>query len=360
MKSIFTTLLVAAAFTTGFSSCSDEDTPTPPPTICPTTEVDGLYVINSGNYGAGNSSLSFIDTKAEEVTNDFFRNANGMSLGDVAQSMSIYDDRGWIVVNNSSVIFAIDPATGKEKGRIDSGLTSPRNIYFVSSTKAYVTQLYDNRIAVVNPTNYSVTNYITIPEMEAASGSTEQMVISGNYAYCTCWSYQKSVVKIDLTTDRVIAKTEVGIQPKDIVIDADGNLRILTDGGWDGNPLGYEAPAIVTLNPSTMQVTSTMSMTLGDYVSNLTISPDGSTLYWLNGNKVMCIGIHETAFPTTPYVQGVAYLNAMTIDPTNGDLYVADALDYVQRGAIYRYVDGELTDTYTVGIIPTSFCWFKK
>ena len=42
----------------------------------------------------------------------------------------------------------------------------------------------------------------------------------------------------------------------------------------------------------------------------------------------------------------------------NGDVYVADAIDYVQNCVVLRYsAEGELLDTFTVGIIPGAFCW---
>lgn len=352
MKRFFYFAAIAASFT--LTSCSDDDNG---PVIDPVEPSEGVFIVNSGNFGAGNSSLSYLSTATNSVSNNLFRTANGMSLGDVAQSMTMANGLGWVVVNNSGVIFAIDPDTYKEKGRIDKGLTSPRNIYFINSTKAYVTQLYDNRIAIVDPAACSVTGYITVPGMEAATGSTENIVLKDGYAYCTCWSYNKTVIKIDTATNTIVGSVEVGVQPKDIVLDANGDLRVLTDGGWNGNPIGYEAPSIVTINPADMKVKKTMTMELGDYVSNLMVADNGKELYWVNANKVMKMNYDANALPTDPYVMGMAYLNALTIDPANGDLLVADAIDYVQQGAVYRYHNGELTDTYTVGIIPNAFCW---
>ena len=39
--------------------------------------------------------------------------------------------------------------------------------------------------------------------------------------------------------------------------------------------------------------------------------------------------------------------------------YVADAIDYQQKGIVYRYSpEGELLDEFRVGIIPGAFCWY--
>ena len=84
---------------------------------------DGLFITNEGNFQYGNATLSYYDPETKTVENEVFYRANAMKLGDVAQSMTIRNDVGWVVVNNSHVIFAIDINTFKEVGRI-TGLTS--------------------------------------------------------------------------------------------------------------------------------------------------------------------------------------------------------------------------------------------
>lgn len=319
--------------------------------------AEGLFIVNEGNFQYGNATLSFYNPESGSVTNELFYRANGMRLGDVGQSMSIYDNRGWIVVNNSHVIFAIDLMTCRERGRIEN-LTSPRYICFINDEKAYVSQLWDNRIFIVNPRNYSITGYIEIPEMSRESGSTEQMVCDGRYVYCSCWSYQNRIIKIDSETDRVIDAVSIGVQPRSLVMDRYGKLWTVTDGGSEGNPVGNEVAALHRIDAMTLKTERRFLFRKGENPSSLQLNSEGDTLYWLN-DDVWRMDVNETFLPDEPFIdsRNTKYYG-LTISPETGDVYVADAIDYQQPGMIYRYSScGEMIDKFYCGVTPGAFCW---
>ena len=321
------------------------------------TSGAGLFVINEGNFQYGNASLSYYNPATKSVENEVFYRANAMKLGDVAQSMTIHNGIGWVVVNNSHVIFAIDLVTFKEVGRIEN-LTSPRYIHFISDEKAYVTQLWDNRIFIINPKRYEVTGYIECPNMTMESGSTEQMVQWGKYIYVNCWSYQNRILKIDTTTDKVVDELQVGIQPTSLVMDCYGKMWTITDGGYDGSPYGYEAPSLYRIDAETFTIEQEFRFAKGDAPSEVQLNGRGDKIYWLN-DDVWAMDVTADRVPVKPFIPySDTIYYGLTIDPRSGEVYVADAIDYVQAGKIYRYSEqGERLDEFYVGITPGAFCW---
>ncbi|ROT05010.1 YncE family protein [Muribaculaceae bacterium Isolate-104 (HZI)] len=317
----------------------------------------GLFITNEGNFQYGNATLSYYDPATNTVQNEVFFRANGFKLGDVAQSMSIHDNKGWIVVNNSHVIFAIDLETFKEIGRIEN-LTSPRYIHFINENKAYVTQLWDNRIFIVNPKRFEITGYIEVPDMTMESGSTEQMVQYGKYVYCNCWSYQNRIIKIDTETDRVVDELTIGIQPTSLVMDKYNKLWTITDGGYEGSPYGHEAPSLYRIDAETFTVEKQFRFKFGDWPSEVQLNGERDRLFWINYD-IWSMDVTADRVPVRPFLEYRQTLfYGLTVNPYNGDVYVADAIDYQQQGKIYRYSsEGELIDEFYVGIIPGAFCW---
>ena len=174
----------------------------------------GLFITCEGNFMWDNASLSYYDPETRRLENTVFLRANGMKLGDVAQSMTLHDGKGYVVVNNSGVIYVIDPDTFRITGLIEE-VVSPRQILFVDEQTAYISDLYDPRITVVDPRTNRIRSRIDMN----GHRSTEQMVLSGDRVLVNCWSYDNKILAIDTRTERLVDSLTVGWQPNSLVLD---------------------------------------------------------------------------------------------------------------------------------------------
>lgn len=314
---------------------------------------DGVFIVNEGNFMYGNASLSYYTPSVKKVENEVFIRSNGINLGDVAQSMTIYGNKGYIVVNNSSVIFVIDLATFSVTGTIGP-LTSPRYIHFVSGDKAYVTDLRNPGITVIDPETRSITGRIDTP----GHVSTEQMVRSGNYVFTNCWSHDNKILVIDATTDTVVDSVEVGRQPNSMVIDRNRKIWVLTDGGYTGNQSAAEEPALYRIDAASRTVEHIWRFASNDSPRRLCIDPDGGNIFFIN-KSIWKMSVDSDVLPSAPIIEyGGTIYYGLAVNPVSGDIYVADAIDYMQPGIIYRYSPaGELLDSFRGGINPGAFCF---
>ena len=130
LKTAVRALLCGAVFSVGgcmkYGPVPEEHFSYPMP---PGEEPEGVFIVCEGNFMYGNASLSFYLPSSGELQNEVFARANGMKLGDVAQSMTIHDGTAYIVVNNSGIVFGIDPETFRIE-RVIRGIGSPRYICF--------------------------------------------------------------------------------------------------------------------------------------------------------------------------------------------------------------------------------------
>ncbi len=336
-----------------FTSCMKDD-------MRPITEFNtgsaGVFIVCEGNFMYGNSSLSYYDSKKRENENTVFLRANGIPLGDVAQSLTINDSTAWIVINNSGKVYAIDVNTFKIKGKI-TGLTSPRYMRFISPDKAYISDMYAKIIYVVNPQTYSITNTISIHDSEGLyyRHSSEQMIIFENKMFVNSWSYDNKILVIDTDNDKLTDTIEVLKQPRKIVADKNKKLWVLCDGGFPGSEYTGDC-GIVRIDMENHQIEETFLLEKSGIASDMQINKTGDTIFLINGD-VYRFPVTTNQLPTNAWIEaGNRNLFAIGQDPGDYNIYISDAVDYMQSGVIYRYnPNAQCTDTFTVGITPNSF-----
>lgn len=309
----------------------------------------GLFITCEGNFMWDNASLSYYDPESRRLENTVFLRANGMKLGDVAQSMTLHDGKGYVVVNNSGVIYVIDPDTFRITGLIEE-VVSPRQILFVDEQTAYISDLYDPRITVVDPRTNRIRSRIDMN----GHRSTEQMVLSGDRVLVNCWSYDNKILAIDTRTERLVDSLTVGWQPNSLVLDRHGKLWTATDGR------SGEAPALWRIDAATLEVERRFELPADRPPSRLTLDAANDRLYFI-ARDVWRMSTQDESLPAEPFLPyaGTLYYG-LGIDPDTGEVYVADAIDYVQNGVVYRFTaEGQPVDTLRVGVIPGNFC-FKR
>ena len=83
---------------------------------------------------------------------------------------------------------------------------------------------------------------------------------------------------------------------------------------------------------------------------------ESDTIYFLN-NGVWRMSENDSILPMTPLIasSGNSFYG-LGIDAVRHEIYVSDAIDYVQKGKILRYYsDGTLKNSFLAGIIPGDF-----
>ncbi len=361
--------LCAALALIGLAACSSYDDPEEAVFL---EEGRGVFVLCEGNYQSGNASLSYYDPEMRTVENGVFRRANDRKLGDTGQAIVLSDGVAYITVENSGIIWGMDAETFRVRGQLTTGdtehMTNPRYMLPVSQTKAYITDLYAPYITIFNPQTYTYIGSIPTGQPTAYGySSTEQLVQWGKYVFANCWCYSRNILVIDTEKDAVCDSITLSSwQPKRMVMDSRGKLWVITDGGYgtEHETFQNDVPHLYRIDAETWEIEDDWEMDSDEASVELALDATGSYIYILN-NDIYRMGITESHPPVRPFIEAPTdedgsrhKLYGIGVDPHNGDIYVGDAVDYMQSGTVYRYTaEGSLTDSFRVGINPNGFAF---
>lgn len=282
-----------------------------------------VFVINEGNYGSGNASVSLFDPGSGESVEDYYKFRNGSVAGDVAQSLSRINGNYYLVINNSNKILICNDAFLKT-GQINS-LRSPRYILQVSNQKAYVSDLYDDAISIVNLNSNVKTG--SIP----CKGKTEKMLMLYNKVFVTntesSYLYVINPVK-DIIEDSIY----VGVWASSLVSDKNDKVWVLS-----GGEKNKQAARLSRIDPIGNVVETFFDFGADDLPSNLCINKTRDSLYYLNSG-IFRLRVEETGLPAEAIVKpGSRNFYGLAVSPNDYKIYVADALLFTERSNVYVY-----------------------
>lgn len=331
--------IIASAFL--FASCSSNDD-TPEVEVPLGAYENGVFILNEGNFGTPNASVSYISNDLATFQNDIFKLVNpSIVLGDVAQSMTFSGEKAFIVVNNSNEVEVVNRYTFKSIATITTKLENPR-YSVVLNDKLYVTNAISNAVTIYDAKTYAYIASIPVGK------TTEKIVVANNKLYVMngAYGYGNQVTVINPATNTVLTTitVEEGINS---IEEKNGSVYVLC-----GNTAKSK---LFKINTTTDTATSIESTTLKG-AANMDI--DGSKFYYTQDGGVYAMDLTATAFSTTPiftttYVQYSTFYGFGVID---GKIYSGNANGFTKDGIVTVYSPtGTVLKTLTVGIGPNGF-----
>ena len=319
----------------------------------------GAFIVNEGNFGKSNASLSFYDFENHSMQNNIFKNANGRDLGDQAQSMTIIDTLGLIVVSGSAKIEVISINSWKSITTINmpSG-DSPRNIAYGGNGKIYVTDLWGGKVTIIDLATFARETMVLV------GPNPDEILVYKNKAYVANggFGFNNTVSVLDLEQGKVTKTITVGDYPSYLQLDRYDRISVLCQGRWpawnDTTDKGTDG-GIYNIQPHSDEVEDSLRIS-GNVFE---YGNDGyNSAYFIKGRMVGNIAVYavnKNEMLSDTLFSGYYY--AVEADPVTGSVFALDAKDFAQNGSLKIFDDsGTLLETHETGIIPGAVTFIYK
>lgn len=344
-------LMIISSFILILASCKKDDD-----VMDDVIEPDNrVFIINEGPFQTGSGTLSIYSRNTKEVEQNAFYSVNDFPLGNLVQSLNVFNNKVYVVVNNANRVEVANQSDLVSLGAIE-GINLPRFFIGVTETKGYVSS-WDNKVYVVNLSTNTLSG-----DISTATGPEKMMKVDE-----TVWVLNKggfgndSIISIiDIHTDEVAKSLEVGSTPSGIVKDKVGNIWVLCSGkGWNGFPSADDSKgALICIDPADYSIIKTFEFPSStDHPDKLVIDKQGQKMYFLYPGGLFSQDVDAVSLELNEVVSSGPMFYALGFDPVSELVYVSDPLDFTQNGMIYQ-IDPllkEKVDSFPAGIIPGEF-----
>ncbi len=329
-------------------SCNSEDSPTY--TI---DTHNGIFITNEGPFQSGTGTITFINPTTNEVNQEVYKKVNHEDLGNIVQSMYLYQDKAFIVVNNSHKIVVAERYSMKKITVIEGDYIHNPRYFTANNNFGYISNwgdledATDDFIAVINLNDYSLITKIPIGE------GPERLLLDNNLLYVNLqggFRFNDKTVIINTNTNQILSILQVGDVPKFIEKDTLGTIWVLCQG-IPNYAVNYAETSGRLIKIQNEQIVADFSF-LSDTQHPDNLAVDNQKLYFTINNKVFEMEVTAMELPSVSLngLDGIYY----STKTKNSLFYGTDAKDYTSEGnlKIFNINSGELLHSYDTGIVP--------
>ncbi len=320
----------------------------------------GVLIVNAGNFGQGNGSVSFYDEELKTILNNVIKNANnGSEIGALIESIYQNDGIGYLVCNGTDKIefFGIEDYT--YLANPVTNISQPRYMTVVGD-KAYITcwgpwssnfTLDESYVAVMDLESKKI-----IDSLDCGSGP-EGIVAVNNKLYIAN-SYETTLTVINLNDD---SGETINLQsaPQHFIVDGSGLLWVSVASSFGTYP--EDKVGLQSINTNTN--------VLGSFIKVPGMSDDGlmtmdgdNNIYLLTAQpwpetdtEVFVFDTNTKTLDSDALITGENF-NGIGYNTTTDKLYIADAAGFAGNGKIMVFnAEGLSLDNQVTSVGPFHF-----
>ena len=302
-----------------------------------------IFVLCEGNFMSRNSSIWYLND------NDNLVEYGENPIGDTGQSLKVYGNKLYVVINGSGIVESYDINESGELSldqSLSTNYSGPREIEIYNNI-GFITEWYTNAILKIDIETFEIIGSITV------NGLPEDMVIEDEVLYVSImldseWQNTNKIISIDINTDEIINEYIVGMGPGQMIVNDD---KLYISGiYYDENWITYSVTSMINL--------ITQDILITDYGNN---SLFGNDLTLINGEVYRTynggvIKLDENLNPIEN--TQIGWYNNVYSMKSYGDKIYFGLSDFVAPDqVIVMNLNGVEVANYTVGAIPGDFAF---
>lgn len=344
LSAVFAVSIIVAF---GFNSCKENDVITAP------TPVDNNFalILNQGQFGKDNASISRFDSKTGSVLTDLFGDANsGSKLGADVNDALVIGDTCYVSVTGSKSIELFRISTGKSIGRIRfEGNNSPWKMTLLSNNNIAVTTQFGNSVVVINPQTRQIIQTIPVKDVPEGIASFGNTIVVANSGYGDTTKVNNLLSVVNSETGSIIREIVAGPNVRFVVVNpSKTRFYALYQHFWfKSDSVG----GVVEFDATTFTETRRWRGRFNDFVGfrneQLMVRMD---------TAIIALNTQGTDTQQTVLVSKPASLTALygaTWNSTENTFWLTDARDYSSNGAVFVVSNtGTIVRQFNVGVNP--------